>query len=98
MYVNRLVCMSYSVDFTASFGNEDKQVSLTQVAYTAGTTYHIYVDRYFWGWVSLDRNSNQWKVRIQTDHINELLSSTDREILIELVANHFNEYGWRLDN
>lgn len=80
--------------FKAAFGDEERQVELTQVAFSAGTTYHVYVGGYFWAWISLDIKSNKWKLRIQTDKINDLLTSDDRQILEELVKEHFDNNGW----
>lgn len=79
------------VNFIAAFGDEDKQASLSFVKGAAGVVYHLYVGGYAWARVGLHRPTGEWIVLIQTDEINNLLTSDDRQILIELASGNFED-------
>lgn len=84
-----MIVSNSEVNFISAFGDEDKKVNLSFVKGAAGIVYHLYVGGYAWARVVLHRPTGEWKVLIQTDEIEALLTSTDREILIELASGNY---------
>ena len=52
--------MPYTIKFTASFGEESKQV---EYSYLMGDYYHIYIGRFYYGTIS--HRQGKWTVLLQ---------------------------------
>jgi len=67
-----------SIQFTAAFGDETKQVEL---AYITGGYYHIFIDRYYQG--QIVKRQGKWTVLLQDP---ESMTIDDMQILSDMVA------------
>lgn len=82
------------IEFKAAFGEWEVKTTISPIKGVAAIRYDIFLNNFFYGSITLNEKDNTWTCYIRNE--NDLFSSDDRQILIEITKIFHETEGYKI--